>query len=237
MEKNYFVTKAQIVSGLEDKTRNVYNAKIISVYESSLMLEIENSDALIVVNRDNISYVRLQMSLETLFSAGEEYPVAVTGYKYTDDGNTYLYGHLHATFGNLDDIRKRINETAVFPVIKSNVKGNNAIAVSPNGISILPQNIGLDYYSAVEARITHITTRGKIRTEIVGCIEENQISNTDAFKQLFVKYRKSIDELPSFIDIQEFRESITVKPAVTPPAATRAIKPSTPIHMFDPQNI
>jgi len=233
---NKFYTKEEIANNLNE--RNVYEAEILEVRPSTILFKVVDSDAKALAHIKDISVVRLS-DLREVFQPGEIWPIVIKDCTAEEmDGYTRIRmtAAMNPIFGNREHVMKQMGSLPMqLPICENKVDYNLCIALSPNYTALIEDNKRFNNKESVLASIAFISERGKFRLNIHEEAVECCKTKNELMKELFNLYKIDISNLPTYIDIQAFRnQQIGLLPGND--NHTPCVKPDPELSILEPEN-
>lgn len=205
------LTYKELKENFEKKVQNVYNARIIGVYNNKLTFEIMDSFIKCRVYVNDACVLRIN-DLNSVFHVGDIYPISIFKIESVDcDGdytNYKIFASLKPTWGTLDDVENYLSVGRYLPVLDSDIVSNKVVACSPNFISLIEYSRIITGKKTILAQLKCITETKKIKLHISN--DENVEDDSECLRNLFLDYKRDFSDMPAYIDVEEFNKSLKI---------------------------
>ncbi len=205
------LTYKELKENFEKKVQNVYNARIIGVYNNKLTFEILDSFIKCRVYVNDACVLRIN-DLNSVFRIGDIYPISIFKIEPIDcdgDYTTYkIFASLKPTWGTLNDVENYLSVGRYLPVLDSDIVSNKVVACSPNFISLIEYSRIISGKKTILAQLKCITETKKIKLHISN--DENLEDDSECLRNLFLDYKRDFSDMPAYIDVEEFNKSLKI---------------------------
>lgn len=222
------ITREEIVENWQDKIRNVYIAEVDEVRQTTIMLKLLNSTLKVVISVKDICVLRVS-DLRTIFESGEIFPIVITDCKqFEEDGyfKTRFCASMLPVWGTRDDVMERVyNKPMYLPVCENRPDYGVFVALSPNYKALVDYKYCRERQS-IFAEVTTLTDRCKFKLNVDIEAEATSRSRNELIKSLFKTYKREIEAMESYIDVDEFRRKhLTIAPATISHEVAKSVIP------------
>lgn len=209
------MTIFKIVETVEAKIQNTFEAEIVSVRPNSMMFQILDSDAKVLMFAKDVATVRLR-DLTEVFREGDCFPITISEItKEPTETGTWikLLATMKPTFGTRDEIIAKLGGNPRWmPVIRDYLGDKLCFLVSPNVIS-LEENVRDTEGDAIYAMVNRVSDRGKVRLRRAIPEGECPYSGEDTLRRFFFDCAKRIDDMDAYTDVEEFNRNLSISDA------------------------